>query len=144
MSIHEAPIKRLFEKIKPKPETLEWCSTYVDEDDIVWCFADWNSEDNMWEPIGDPFVLTEKEMMIWKLKNSDRTLNMTQIWGLSPALVIESTIDRLSSQVFQSHPKGEPSALQTQVWQSGAFKSLLEKDIHSLFRYKESALSSAG
>ena len=146
MTTREAPIKKVIQKIQPKQETLEWCSMFVQDDDIVWCDAMWNNEDSIWEPSGDPFVLTEKEMMFWKLKNTGHTLNMTQIWGLTPALVIETTIERTKSQVFYEHSinEGEPCSLQTQVWQNGAFKSLLEKDLHSLFRYKESALSSAG
>ena len=143
MKVKEAPIKKLFEKRQPKQETLEWCSMQGVENDTVWCSAVWNEEDNIWESSGDPFILSEKEMMLWKLKNTGPTLNMTQVWGLTPALVIESTIESLNS-VLRTHPAGEPSALQTQVWRNGAFKSLLEKDIHSLFRYKESALSSAG
>ena len=63
MTTREAPIKKVIQKIQPKQETLEWCSMFVQDDDIVWCDAMWNNEDSIWEPSGDPFVLTEKEMM---------------------------------------------------------------------------------
>lgn len=128
----EAPVKKLFEKIVPSEEAMNIVSQLYDPDDKVWCFARYNEEDDMWEPDGDTFFMTDKEMTLFKLKNEGKILDMTHVWGMTVPLVVMSMLDRGTV-----HKAESMTELQTAMWRDSAFANILKKNLIEQNRFKK-------
>jgi len=130
--LKEAPVKSIFKRIKPTVEATDIAHQLYDPKDKVWCFATYNELDDVWEPDGDTFFLTEKEMVLFKLKNDRKVLNMTEIWGLTVPLVVMSILDRGTLNRAESM-----NEIQMEVWRNSALASLAKKNLIEQNRFKE-------
>tara|TARA_B100001057_G_scaffold414095_1_gene431004 strand:+ start:232 stop:630 length:399 start_codon:yes stop_codon:yes gene_type:complete len=130
--VKEAPVKKLFQNIVPSEEAMNIANRLYDPDDKVWCFASYNEEDDIWEPDGDTFFMTDKEMVLFKLKNEGKILDMTHIWGMTVPLVVNAMLDRGTVNRAESM-----SELQTAMWRDSAFASILKKNLIEQNRFKK-------